>query len=239
MSVKMWDVLKSIGFVEDQSVISDPPGGLSFDFGICKVTAGFLVNTYFTEIVMLHSIMSDSDSISWLEDQLPREVESWEQGVALITYCLDKFALNGLFEPALPTKWLAEGRRNRHLLPWERERVAYEARPQCLVERDWAKIALRKLSELVEALADDVPVIFHFDGEILTIRCLTNVLAISASGKAWPSRYSLTAKQLRWLPKRLKYGDVIFSVWQSSFTIGNYRYRDVVALDIKGNGDKP
>lgn len=240
MSVSTWDLLKSIGFVEDQSVISDPPGGLSLDFGNFKLEASFVINRYFREVVMLGGVMSDSRSIALVESEMPREVESWEQGVAWITWCLDNHATGGLFEPVLPMKWLTEGRLNRYLLPWEKERAAYAARPHCQVQRDWAKLALRKLSELVVTLDNDVPIIFQFDGEILTIRGLNTVIATSASGKAWPSKYSLKAKQLRWLPKRLRMSGVVeFSYWDSAFTIGNHRYNGAVVLDFEGNEDKP
>lgn len=118
------------------------------------------------------------------------EVESWEQGIAWVTWCLDNYAKDGEYNPARPITWLTEGRQNFHLLPWERDRIAYENRPHCLVQREWARVALRNLSEEIAISDDEAPVTFQFDGEILTIRCADSVLAMPANGKKWPCRYS-------------------------------------------------
>jgi len=190
MSVSTWDLLKTIGFGEDHSVISDPPGGLSIDFGNFKMSASFVLNRWFREAVLLSGIMSTSRTIAEVECEMPREVESWEQGVAWVTWCLDNHANGGIFKPALPIAWLTEGRQNRHLLPWERERAAWEreraayaARPHCQVQRDWARVALRNLSEIVATLDDEAPVIFQFDGEVLRIRCADSLIANAGSGQ--------------------------------------------------------
>ena len=89
------------------------------------------------------------------------------QGVAWVTWCLDKHAKDGIYNPARPITWLTEGHQNFYLLPWERERVAYENRPYCYVQREWARVALRNLSEQIVISDDEVPVTFQFDGEIL------------------------------------------------------------------------
>jgi hypothetical protein len=230
MSISTWDLLKSFGFMEDTDIISDPPGGLSIDFGNFKLSVIFCTNRWVQEVAKLSGIMSTSRTIAMVEDEMPREFESWEQGVAWITWCLDKSAPNGIFSPSKPIGWLTKGRQNFHLLPWERERVAYENRPTCQVQREWARIALRNLSEQIETAENDVSVVFWFDGEIFTIRCASSIIAVPASGKKWPCRYLLKTGTLRRLPKRLM--DMVeFSVWESSLSIGNHCYKDVTVVE--------
>lgn len=234
MSVYTSDLLKSLGFKEDNSIVSDPPGGLSIDLGNFKLSASFVINRWCQEIVLLSGIMSISRSIYDVESEMPREVESWEQGVAWVTWCLDKHGEYDKYNPTQPIKWLADGRQNFYLLPWERERLAYENRPNCYVKREWVRVALRNLSKQIALLDDEVSVIFQFDGNILTICYEGLVLAMPAYGSKWKFRYLIKAGTLRQLPKRLMSQEVEFSVWNSDLTIGRYRYKDVKEIENQG-----
>jgi hypothetical protein len=112
-------------------------------------------------------------------------------------------------------------------------RAAPAARPQCQVERDWARLALRKLTGLLATSGDDALVTLHFNGEVLMVWCEGTLIAVPASGKPWPKRYSLRAASLRRLPRRLMREKVEFSIFESALTIGNVRYPGVVAIDVE------
>ena len=71
MSVSTWDLLKSLGFNEDNNIISDPPGGLSIDFGNLKLSVIFCINRWFRESVRLSGVMSTSRSIALVENEMP------------------------------------------------------------------------------------------------------------------------------------------------------------------------
>lgn len=120
--VSTWDLLRTLGFAEDQTVISDRQPGLSVDFGNLKLSASFGINRRFVHVVLLTGVIVTKRSICEINSELPPNVESIEQGMALVAWCLDN-AAGGRFEPAVAPAWLAEGRRHRHLLPWERERA--------------------------------------------------------------------------------------------------------------------
>ena len=113
--------------------------------------------------------MTTTRTIAEVECEMPEEVESPEQGVAWITWCLDEHAPGRLFVPAWDVPWLAIGRQYKHLLPWERQRAAYAARPQCSVRRDFAAWGLRYLAQLLAEADEDTLVTFSFDGEVLLI----------------------------------------------------------------------
>jgi hypothetical protein len=142
--------------------------------------------------------------------------------------------------------WLAEGRAFRHLLPWEKERATrekelavYAARPHCYAEREWARLAVRSLAERLTDVADEVPVEFWFDGEVLTIRWADERLALAAKGERWPTGYSLPARSLRADPKRFKDQQVEFSVWKGALVIGRQRYEGVAELTMNTPGSAP
>lgn len=71
MSVSTWDLLKFLGFNEDNSIISDPPGGLSIDFGNFKLSVIFCINQWCMESVRLSGVMSTSRSIALVECEMP------------------------------------------------------------------------------------------------------------------------------------------------------------------------
>ncbi|HWW84404.1 MAG TPA: hypothetical protein VNZ26_12420 [Vicinamibacterales bacterium] len=102
-----------------------------------------------------------------------------------------------------------EGRRHLHLLPWERERairqrerMAYHARPLCYVQRDWIRLALKKLQRL-PSFDRDATIRVSFDGTVLTMRCDKTVIAMSADGSPWPQEYEIRVGALQPLPTRL------------------------------------
>jgi hypothetical protein len=224
-------LLQSLGFTEDVTVFADQPPGISFDFGNFKLEASRLTNRWNVPTVLLGGVMASERTIALVHAELALQVESREQGLAFVAWCLDNSA-GGRFQLTIEPPWLAEGRRNRHLLPWERKRANYLARPHCYVHRDWARVALKKLAAQVADLNDDAPVTFSFDGTVLMIRCPGKVNAMSAEGLPWTESYSITAGALRKLPKRLMSEMVEVSVWDSALIIGRWRYAGVSSAPI-------
>jgi len=230
--VSTWELLRDLGFAEDQRVFSDLLPGLSFDFGNFKLSASAVTNLLGAQIVLLSGAMFTERTARQVECQLPRQVESLEQGVAWVVWCLDDAAW-GTFEPRIAPPWLAEGRRHRHLLPWERAReafAAYAVRPRCEVERDWAKVALKTLEQQLATVDEETHVIFSFDGTVLKILCPGKVIAVAAEGLPWAQQYSIKAGILRSLPKRLMRSHISVSVWKAGLTIGHRTYYPLVGI---------
>lgn len=219
-------VLRSLGFVQDPALVSDPPGGLAYDFGEFKLFASFIVNRSFRPVVMLSAVVTAARTLVHVECEIPQDFESREQGIAWVTWCLDKHS-NGLFVPTRPVPWVTEGRAHRHLLPWEVERQAYEARPQCYVQRDFARLVLRRLADLIRVAADHTRVVFSFDGKALSIQVGEALTTVHATGDLWSGHYSLSAGQLRALPKRLMDDPVCFSIWRDELRIGRNSYAGI------------
>ena len=228
--VSTWELLLALGFVEDQTVISDQMPGLSFHFGNFKLSACFCFNRWFVPVASLSGVMATTRSVREITGELPLQFESAEQGIAWLVRCLDGGA-SASFNPVLTPAWLAEGRRLRHLLPWERYRAAYDARPHCYVQRNWVRLALKTLAEQLGNVDDDTAVTIQFDGSVLTLRCAGKIIPMMADGLPWTELYSIRAGALRRLPKRLMREMVEVSIWDSALQIDTWRFGGVFAVE--------
>lgn len=221
--VSTWELLKELGFHAGTNPNSVPDRELEIDFGNLTLSASLSMSRYFQPVVQLTGIIATRRTLAKIDDQLPLELESRELGIAILVWCLDQ-AGDGEFVPLKPFQFIAEGRLNRGLLPWERERAAYAARPYCSVARQWMRLALRTLGEnLIECDAGTVCT-FSFDGSALTIRCGEKPIIVAAEGVRWNETYSVKVEKPTSLPTRLMRDPVGISVFDGFLTIGNRRY---------------
>jgi hypothetical protein len=107
-SVPIERVLRTLGFREDPTVLSDGMPGLSYDFGTFRLEASQGVNRWLRPVAILGGLMATNRTSVLIHFQVPLEVESFEQGVALITYTLDSHS-GGRFEPPFEVPWLRRG----------------------------------------------------------------------------------------------------------------------------------
>jgi len=215
-----WDVLKEFGFAPDAAAISDVMPGLSYDFGNFKLSASAVMGKWFNPVVLFTGVLATPRTLAEVCFELPRIVASREQLAAFLVYYLDKAAGRDVFQPTRNVDWLTMGRQNRHLLPWEVDMAAYHARPHCIVQRDWLRLALKNLAELVAKADDAAEVDFGFDGSVLTIKCSGQVVPMAATGKAWPAHFVIPAGKLGHLPKRLMQDELEVSVREGRLQIG-------------------
>jgi len=195
--------------------MTDQEPAYRYDFGNIELTAVEVTNLSFQPIFLLVGIASDKRSIMEIRQEMPLEVESFEQGVAFIAYAL------GDYRPQNNTLWVEEGRKWAKLLPWERKRREYEGRPNCVVNSEWFCIAAKKLRGHAKFAESTELVSFEFDGEVLRIKTPGEFIAIPAQGTSWDQAYFLRLSQLDFLPKRIMRVPVSLSIWEGMLTIGN------------------
>lgn len=232
--------LVQLGFVPDPTVVhTDEKPGLSFDFGNFKLSACWVINRQFVPCVVFSGTLITHRTLGQVWFELHRTVESREQCAAFIACSLDKYVIHGQFEPLREVPWLAEGRNHKHLLPWERSMAAYRARPQCTVERDWLKLALKSLSQYLAHATDTQPVEIGFDGEVLSFRLAKDLVALPAKGSPWNAGFAILAGKLRNLPKRLMREHLGVSIDSSRLTIAKWSYEGVTEIvrDVKPTSD--
>lgn len=222
-----WDLLQSLGFCDKGDYFGVTPA-LSLDFGNFKLLAGRSVSKGFAEVVAFSGALKIPRTIGEVFFEMPLQVKSREQGVAWIVWNLDQASNGKIFHPTRNIDWVAEGRQHRYLLPWEVDMAAYNARPHCDVQRDWMRLALKNLAKLLVNTDDASAVEFSFDGSVLMIRCLGQVVAISAFGKAWTTEFMIPAGKLRYLPKRLMQDSVQVSIYKGRLEIGSSSFDGVM-----------
>ena len=224
-TIATWDLLQDLGFQPDDEVVySHVRPGLSFDFGNFKLAASCLVTMRFAEVVVFNGILKTPRTIGEVDFEMPRRVTCQEQCAAWIVWHLDGFAEGGVFIPVREVEWVIEGRKSKYLLPWVIDLTAYNARPQCSVQRDWLRLALKTLSGHLAKVANESPVKLSFDGEVLSIRCAEKVVVLTGEGLPWPQDFTIPAGKLLNLPKRLMHEHIGVSIWESRLTIGHWTF---------------
>jgi hypothetical protein len=122
------------------------------------------MSDHFMPCFHLGGVWRDANSISMVDFEMPLDVESLEQGAAWIAY-----GIGERFRPRHPTPWLADGRAWRDRLPWARRMEEYKVRPMCSVEKDWFRLAAKKLRSLADSASESDLVWLSFNGETLRI----------------------------------------------------------------------
>jgi hypothetical protein len=218
------DLLRRLGFQPDPAVISDDSPGLSFDFGNLTLRAGSCINLRCVEVVLFGGILRMPDSSTDVHFEMPRLLKSLKQCAAWIVWNLDQCAGRCTYTPTRHVDWIEEGRKNQTLLPWVRAMAEFDARPQCIVQRDWLRLALKTLGEYLAPFPDDAGIVFSFDGSVLSIRFEKKVIALPGEGSPWAVSFRVEARTLRHLPKRLMRDHIGVPIWESRLTLGNYSY---------------
>ncbi|MDP2646515.1 MAG: hypothetical protein Q8P24_16370 [Desulfobacterales bacterium] len=230
-----WNILRDLGFVEDASVLSDTMPGLSFNFGKFKLKASLAMNMSFQKVVLFTGVLASKRSVSEIQFEMPQLMRSREQCAAWIAWNLDQCADDKVFQPVQEVAWLSEGRKHQNLLPQYVDLTAYKARPCCLVQRDWLRLALKALRDQISIEDDTALLEVGFEGGVLSFRCGGKVVALPAEGHPWTLRYTVPAGKLRKLPKRLMETQIDISIWDSRLTIGHWCYGGVMEM----SGDTP
>jgi hypothetical protein len=212
--VKTRALFESLGFQEDWEAITDQRPAYYYDFGNLRLTAAEVMSQYWVPCIHFGGVCQGARSISMVDFEMPLEVESLEQGAAWIAY-----GIGEKFRPRRPTPWLADGWTWQDRLPWVRRMEEYKARPMCSVEKDWLKLAARKLRPLADSASESDLVWVSFNGETLRIAGCGATVIVPAIGTAWDARYAIKATQLDHLPKRLA-NPVVIGVWEGRLTIG-------------------
>lgn len=207
-------LFEELGFQEDWEAITDQRPGYYYEFGNLRLTAAEVMSDSFQPCFHFGGVWRGANSISMVDFEMPLEVESLEQGAAWIAHGIG----NG-FRPHHRTPWLEDGRAWQDRLPWVGRMEEYKARPTCSVEKDWFKVAARKLRPVADAASESDLLWFAFNGETLKIDGCGAAVIVPATGTAWDARYAVKAKQLDHLPKRLT-DPVVIGVWEGRLSVG-------------------
>jgi len=119
---------------------------------------------------------------------------------------------------------MIEGRNYWDVIPFVREARAYENRPRCKIDREYARAMREKLREQLSKCSLSEAVTFSFDGRILTLRIRGNNIEVVAKGEAWPNVYGVSLCADTKLPARFSSPCVEISFHEGKLIFENYRY---------------
>jgi hypothetical protein len=217
MIIATTDLLVRLGFAATDDAMSDTGICYVRDFGNLQLRA-IECMTLGGNRVMLSGTLVTPRSLAQINFELPARLASFELGVALMTHYLRDGA-----DLAVPPDWIADGVLWGDLLPWRADRLAYAGRPQCFVELDWFRLAMRKLRSLPEDVPDNDTTTFKFDGSMLDIAGGSGFrLLLPATGTRWASDYRIETRRLRALPKRCTRSAGYVGIWEDRLGIGNF-----------------
>lgn len=217
------NILLKIGFKEIprtslHSAQEEPD--LSFDFGNFFLHAYAGINRYLAEVLYFSGMNKNERVIQEIDFELPQEVESFEQAIALLSFQLGK-KLDATHIP----EWYFKGQLLEEHLPWKKEQLEYKKRPLAKVDYDYYRLLIRKMIDLAVSASIDEITTISFDGEILNIKCAGVKLVAPASGMPWEETISIKTKHLYYLPKRIKKEPGIISIWKNNLYFDNLAFR--------------
>lgn len=207
-NVALQSILIEIGFIPIEE-------GFQFDFGNCKLKAIEGTNQYFQEGFNFCGHYITDRKFGELVFFLPLQVESNQQGFALLAYYLR----NANFKNK--PDWLSEGLALTEFLPWKKNLKAYNENPKAFIEHEWFRVIVKKMKLLISNSTDENVTIFSFDGTVLKVVCNNETLVVSGIGKDWQRIAKVKTKSLDFLPKRISNSDVEIFIWQDKLNIGN------------------
>lgn len=220
--MKTRELLVKLGFEPETARFTDQQPGYYYQFGNLDLQVSELNNLYMQRQMLFTGVIADSRTIGMVEFSLPMEVESYEQGVALIASNLGRN-----FNPSVPTPWLAQGRLWEEHLPGRREMRLYEQRPYCKVEADWFKVAAKRLIACGKAAAPEAVFVTTFADGVLAFRLPDQLLAMPAKGADWPQAVTCRAVGLQHLSARTPAAGVSVDTWKDHLHIGRLRLQIV------------
>lgn len=207
-NVSTLSILNEIGFQSKSD-------GLQFDFGNCELKAFQGIYRNFQKGIIFLGFYASKRKCGELDFFLPLQVESYDEGLALISYYLKSADLKN------KPDWLYKGLALSEHLPWKKEAKAYNEIPRAFIEPEWFRVLVNKLKLLISTSTDEDVTTFSFDGFVLKVTCNNVIFFVTALGKDWQRTFTLKTKSLDFLPKRILNKNISIYIWEDKLHIGN------------------
>ena len=227
------EILLDLGF-EDRPPVTQIPPSLSwmvpkrlrsplvsvcYRFAHLDLVASPDMNTFGQHVVQLGGVRYTGRTLAIVEGEIPRNLGSTLEAAAWVTYTLH--SQRSELEPV--PDWFVEGERYWNLIPFVAEQQAYQARPKCFIDRNYARPLRRNLLEEISRLAEETEMTFSFDGRVLSIDFCGRVHEVIASGDSWPYSYQIIVSPETRLPARFTSSMVEVSVYDDYVRLDGLR----------------
>ena len=192
---------------------------VGYKFKHLDLVASHGMYMYARYVVMLSDVVSTGRTSGTVESQVSPDLGSALEAAAWLSYALKSYKSD--LEP-LPD-WFVEGERHWDLIPIVARQRAYEARPKCVVDRDYARPLRRNLLEEMSRLPGETKMTFSFDGRVLSIVLCGRPHEVIASGDSWSSSYQVIVSPKTTLPARFMDSMVEVSVFEDYLRLDGHR----------------
>ncbi len=206
--ISLHSILIKIGFLPSEI-------GLKLDLENCKLEAFQGYNRYFQEGYSFFGYYFSGRSAGEFDFFLPLQLESYEQGIALLAYYLRNTDLE------IKPDWLNEGLLLKEYLPWEKVAKAYNENPKATIEHEWFRVLAAKIKLLAFTAPDEDLTTLSFDGTLLKVVCNNEIYVISGLGTDWQRTAKVKTQSLNLLPQRIPKRNVEVFIWEDKLHIGN------------------
>lgn len=217
--------LRALGFTERTPEYASTKVG--YDMGGWELSAQEMVNLSMVPIVNVTGILNTRRIIANISIQMLKTFDQPEMAAAFLVFSLKRYR-NDL--QAIPDWWKL-GEENLHLHPVvqqnkEREErmKAWQARPQCRIKKEHARLFRRELRAAMEELEGEETALLSFDGQVLRVELTGKKIATLAVGEGWPHDVSWPLTSATKLPGRFKGEIVTLGFWDDQLDFENYRY---------------
>ncbi len=215
--IPVMEVLAQIGWVPAPEVTVTESPAFKFNFGNFELVATTFTNFYLQPVVNFEGLYGDGRTVAQILFEVPERIESRAQVLAWLA-----FGIGQQIPLAITPSWLEEGRQTQHRLPWERQRAAYNERPQASVDRDWMRVLGKRLAADALLARDTDTCRVHFDGTALRFHLPDKTLPVPATGReAWLVGVIVSLPHLRRLPARWMQDPVEVSYWDGCLRMAN------------------
>ena len=216
--------LKALGFKHRRGHAGETA---YYEFLSGELTAFEAPNRYFQDVVHLMGVLSTERTISMIETSISKDIYTNREAAAWISYVLKPY--RNELQP-LPA-WFLEGEHDWDLIPFVREererRIAYENRPKCHIDREYARPFRRMLREFLTDLDQETEMRFGFDGRVLTVEICDRTFDVVARGIPWPCLYRVPAKPSMQLPARFTTAKVEISFFDDCLRFGSHVFEAI------------
>jgi hypothetical protein len=199
-------ILEQVGFRRTGNI-------WEYDFGNGILSAGKGVK-WFDEIFQFFGYYRSERQYGEFEFDLPLKVESYDQGIALISYHLRSAELQIIPE------WLKEGLKLEDTLPWKRDIAAWRNNPKAEIEHEWFRVLVSKLKSLALTAGEDDITEFSFDGSLIKVVPGAQPILLAATGTPWKQTAIVKTKDLLNLPKRIYKRGARLYIWENKLHAG-------------------
>lgn len=217
--INLSEVLESVGFIEKNDYYF-------YKLDELQVKARQVTDFGFYEVYYFSGAISREREYKELSFAIPEFVNSYEEGLALLSYYLKDNKLQK------KTSWISHGLLLEKHLPWYKEREDFKNRPKLTIQSGWIRSTFKQIREIAEKSNEKDVTIFSFDGKYLKIVCNEINFQFYAIGNAWESDVKVYTKKLIFLPKRIPNYEISISFYKNSLNI-LYRSFEVVNTKIE------